>query len=171
MFDRIFDLIEGMWEWLMPFCVIDQYEEGVVLRLGKFHHVVKPGLRWLIPLGIDAVKYDTVVRQTAFLDTQSITSADNKPVTLRGIAVYTITDIRKFLLDIDDGEVDMSNMIYGIITDTVEATEFKNIKGKKFNSNVFENAKIICNSWCGVNLIAIKWSDKTTARTLRLWND
>ncbi len=112
MFDRIFDFIESVWEWLIPFVVIDAYEEGVVLRFGKFKRVVKPGLRWVWPLGVEVVKFETVVRQTAYLDPQSLTSKDGKSVTISGIVTFCITDIRKFLLDIDEGEADMGNMIY-----------------------------------------------------------
>ena len=171
MFDRIFDFIEGIWEWLIPWVIIDPYEQGVVIRLGKFHHVVNPGLRFIFPFGIDEVKYDTVVRQTAYLDVQSLTSKDGKAVAISGIVIFKITDIRKFLLDIDDGETDMTNIVYGIITDWVEDTAWINIRGKLFNTEVYETARKQCNDYCGVTILAIKWSDKTTARGIRLWND
>jgi len=171
MFDRLFDFIADVWEWLIPWVIIDQYEQGVVLRFGKFVRVVNPGLRFLWPLGIEACKYETVVRQTTYLDPQSLTTKDGKSVTVAGIIIWTITDIRKFLLDIEDGEDDMSNMVYGIISDCVEDTKWEEIKKTIFNCRVFGKAQKECNDYCGVNIIAIKWSDKATARNLRLWND
>lgn len=171
MFDRIFDFIESVWEWFIPWVIIDAYEMGVVLRLGKFNRVINPGLRIIWPFGIESVKYETVVRQTAYLDVQSLTTKDGKTVSVAGIITFTITDIKKFLLDIDDGENDMSNMVYGIIADCVEDTNWREIKTQVFNCRVFGHAQKECNEYCGVNIIAIKWSDKATSRNLRLWND
>jgi len=155
MFDRIFDFIADAWEWLIPWVIIDQYEQGVVLRLGKFKRVVNPGLSFIFPFGIEEVKYETVVRQTSYLDPQSLTTKDGKSVTLAGIIIYKIIDIRKFLLDIDDGEDDMNNTV----------------KRSLFNFDVFKEAQKECFDYCGVDILAIKWSDKATARNLRLWND
>ena len=171
MFDRIFDFIAAVWEWFIPFTVINAYEQGVVLRFGKFHHVVKPGLRWLIPFGIDEVKYETVVRQTSYLDVQSLTTKDKKSISIAGIIVYKIDDIRMFLLDIDDGEVDMNNIVYGIISEHVEKYKWEDVLGAGFHTAITRATKRACNKYCGVKVIAIKWSDKTVARSLRLWND
>ena len=171
MFDRIFDFIADVWEWLIPWVVIDAYEQGVVLRLGKFHRVVNPGFNFIWPLGFEAVKYETVVRQTAYLEVQSLTTRDGKPVCVSAIVIFTISDIRKFLLDIDDGEDDMTNMVYGIISDCVEETDWLKIKKAPFNNRVLKLAQEQCNSYCGVDVIAIKWSDKVVARNIRLWNE
>lgn len=171
MFDRIFDFLEAVWEWFIPFVVINAYEQGVVLRFGKFKRVVDPGLRWIIPFGIDEVKYDTVVRQTSYLDVQSLTSEDGKLVTINAILIFTITDIRKFLLDIDDGETDLQNMCYGIISDCVEAYFWEYIRTSEFNKDVLKKCRRVSENYCGVKLIDVKWSDKATARNLRLWND
>jgi len=171
MFDRIFDFLEAVWEWFIPFVIIDVYEQGVVLRFGKFKRVIDPGLRWIIPFGVDAVKYDTVVRQTSYLDVQSLVSLDGQLVTINGILVYTINDIRKFLLDIDDGETDVQNMCYGVIADCVETYEWDEIRSAEFNKDVLKKCRAVCENYCGVKLIHVKWSDKAPARNFRLWND
>ena len=171
MFDRIFDFIEAAWEWFIPWVIIDAYEQGVILQLGKFRRVVNPGLRFMLPFGIDVCKYETVVRQTSYIDPQSLTSFDGKSVTVSAIVIFKITNIRKFLLDIDDGETDMTNIIYGIISDQVEVTPWEDIRGDEFNSEVFKWARQDSEDYCGVEILAIKWSDKATARNIRLWND
>lgn len=171
MFDRIFDFITAVWEWFIPFIIIDIYEMGVVLRFGKPVRVIKPGLRWLIPLGIEKCKFETVVRQTSYLDPQSLTSEDGKSVTISAILVYEIIDIQKFLCEIEDGETDVQNMCYGIITDCVETSFWEDIRTSEFNKDVLKRCRIMCTKFCGVKLIAVKYSDKATARNIRLWND
>lgn len=171
MFNRLFDFIVVVWEWLIPFTVIDCYERGIVLRFGKFHHTVMPGFRWLLPFGIDSIKYETVVRQTSDLSVQSLTSKDGKPITLNAILVYEIIDIAKFLLEIDDGETDLQNMCYGVIADCVETHTWNEIRSAEFNAKVLRRCRNVSENYCGVKLIHVKWSDKTTARSIRLWND
>ena len=171
MFDRIFDFIESVWEWLIPWVILDPYEEGVVIRLGNFNRVIGPGIHWMWPVGIEACKYETVVRQTSYLDVQSLTSKDGKPVTISAILVYIIDDIRKFLLDIDDGETDLQNMCYGVIGDCVEDTNWIKIKINDFNNRVLRRCRHVSETYCGVKLLDVKYSDKSTARNIRLWND
>lgn len=171
MFDRIFDFIASVWEWLIPWTIIDCYEQGVILRFGKFNRTANPGFVWIWPFGIEEVKYDTVVRQTSYLDVQSLTSADGKNVSIAGILVYEIKDIRKFLLDIDDGESDLQNMCYGVIAECVENNNFSEIIGQEFNGEVLNKCRAVSESYCGVKLLHVKWSDKATSRNLRLWND
>jgi hypothetical protein len=171
MFDKLFDFIEAVWEWFVFWVVLDPYEAGVVIQLGTYRRTLTGGVWLICPFGIDDVKYETVVRQTAYLDVQSVTSKDGKSLSLAGIVTFIITDIRKFLLEIDDGESDMVNMIYGIITDFVEAHDWDNIRGPQFNKKVLDKCRRDCENYCGVKIISIKWSDKATARNLRLWND
>ena len=167
---EFFDLIATVWQSILPVTVIDCYERGIVLRLGKPVRDLGPGLHFIIPI-VERVESETVVRQTSYLDVQSLTSADGKPVTLCAIIVYRIADLRRYLLEIDDGETDLQNIVYGLINDHAEATHWKEIRGTKFNRLLFSDCKRSADDYCGVELISIKWADKATARNLRLWND
>lgn len=169
--EKLFEFLEAIREWFIFWVVIDQYEAGVVLQFGKYRRTLTGGIWLICPFGIDNVKYETVVRQTAYLTVQSVTSKDGKSLSLAGIVTFSITDIKKFLLEIDDGESDMTNMIYGIITDFVEDTNWNKIRGKEFNKAVLRKCRYDCEEYCGVKIISVKWSDKATARNIRLWND
>jgi len=170
MFDKLLDFIFATWKWFIPWVVINSYEQGVILQFGKFRRVVNPGFNIMLPFGIDVCTQETVVRQTSYLEVQSLTSADNKPVTINGILVFTISDIRKFLLEIDDGETDLQNMCYGVITDCVESHNWNTIRSAKFNREVLKKCRNVSENYCGVKLIHVKWSDKATTRSIRLWN-
>ncbi len=168
MFDRIFDFISNAWTWLIFWVILDEFEEGVILLLGLFRKLAKPGVTWILPFGIDVCTYETVVRQYSDLVMQSVTSKDNKSVSLNAILGYRITDIKKFILRIDDGEKDIQSMCYGIITDIVEKMNWDNIRTEKFNNKVFKECSSMCEQFCGVDLFSVDWSDKTLARQIRL---
>ena len=58
--------------------IVDQYERGVVLRLGKYLRTIEPGFHWLLPLGIDRAILHEVILTTRQLDEQSLTTYDGK---------------------------------------------------------------------------------------------
>lgn len=170
------EFIEGLkeffkWVFLTCYEVLDVFEEGVILRFGKHHDTLTGGLHFIAPWGIDKLTKETVVRQTKYLEVQSLTTADNKKIALAAIVIFKITDIAKFLLEIDDGEVDVMNIVYGVISDCVEAHDWSYIYTAAFNKEVLHKARLATKDNCGVHVITIKWSDKTTARSIRLWND
>ena len=71
MIERLIDIIVGVWDELVPVVVVDAYEAGVILRLGKYHKDLKPGLNFKVPF-IDSPIGTVVVTTTLHLDPQTI---------------------------------------------------------------------------------------------------
>ena len=85
LFDHLWALILDIWDWLIPFRVITEYEQAVVLRWGVWTRTVGPGLRWHWPFGIEEIVEDTVVRRAAYGDVQSCDSKDGIQVNISPI--------------------------------------------------------------------------------------
>ena len=49
MFDRIFDFLARFGVEALPFIVIPVYQNGGVLRFGRYHRTIGPGIHWKIP--------------------------------------------------------------------------------------------------------------------------
>lgn len=166
-FDRLMDWLESLVEFFQFLFVIDQYDEGVVLRFGKYHRTVKPGLHWMIPFNIEEIAYDTVVRTTSYLDVQSVTSKDGKPVNINAVLVYKIGNIKRWLLEVDDAEDALHDMTYGIITELAETKTWEEIMKPAFMEEVTEMVQEEAITW-GARVEAVKLSDRVTSRSLRL---
>ena len=81
--------------------VIDQYQRGVVLTLGRFTGVRMPGLNILIPYIQTMRKAD--VRVTVMeVKPQDVITSDNVSVKVSAVAYYQIIDAQKALLDVED---------------------------------------------------------------------
>lgn len=82
--------------------VANQWENAVVLRLGKFGGLKGSGLFWIIPF-IDRVVMwiDTRVRTTGFAAEKTLTS-DTVPVNVDAVLFWTVTDPRKAALIVQD---------------------------------------------------------------------
>lgn len=82
--------------------VANQWENAVVLRLGKFGGLKGPGLYWIIPFMDRVVMWiDTRVRTTGFAAEKTLTS-DTVPVNVDAVLFWTVTDPRKAALIVQD---------------------------------------------------------------------
>ncbi len=168
LFDHLWALILDIWDWLIPFEVITEYEQAVVLRWGVHTRTVGPGLRWHWPFGIEEIREDTVVRRAAYGDVQSCDSRDGIPVNISPIVVFKVGNIKRWLLEVDDAEDALLDVTYGILEEHVTNTDWKDIKKREFKSAVFEAVREEGNTW-GARVEDVKFADRSKTKALRLW--
>lgn len=167
-FDRLMDWLQAGIAHFQFMFVIDPYEEGVVVRLGKYHRTIGPGWHFMIPFGVEEVLKDTVVRTTSYLEVQSITSADYQPVNLNAVIVYKIGNIKRWLLEVDDAETAVQDITYGIITELAEETDWAKIMTPEFMRKVTSRVHQEAVTW-GARVEAVKLSDRVQSKSIRLW--
>ncbi|MES2300206.1 MAG: SPFH domain-containing protein [Pseudomonadota bacterium] len=81
--------------------VANQYERGVVFRLGKLQGLRGPGLYWLIPL----IEWQTMVDLrtiTASVQQQETITKDNVPVKITAVVWYSTIDPVRAVVDVRD---------------------------------------------------------------------
>ena len=174
MIDRLLDFILSIWSQLIPFFIVTESNEGVLLRLGKFKKIVVPGFYWKIPFA-DYVMTHHVVWQTMNLHPQSLTTLDNKGVVLKGIIKFRISDIQTFLLEVWDSTDAIADMCMGIIRDEVQNHNWKDILGEadkdsKFDKVISRKAKAEAKRW-GIEIDTITMIDVCEITSIRLFNE
>lgn len=100
--------------------IIQQYEKGVVFRLGKIIGVKEPGLNVIIPF-IDQVRKVDFRTITLPVPSQKIITKDNVSVDVSAVAYYRITDGIKSIVAIE-------NVMSAI--NQIAQTSIRNIVGK-----------------------------------------
>lgn len=82
--------------------IINQYERGVVFRLGKVQGGVKqPGLRLIIPI-VDQMRKVSMQIVTLPVDSQKIITKDNVSIDVSAVAYYQIVDPTKAVVEIQN---------------------------------------------------------------------
>ena len=81
--------------------VIHEYERGVVLTLGRFSGIRRPGLRFVIPVLQEMQLVDTREKVVDILP-QEIITKDNVLVKVNGIVYYRVHDPRRAILDTEN---------------------------------------------------------------------
>jgi regulator of protease activity HflC (stomatin/prohibitin superfamily) len=99
---------------------IQQYEKGVVFRLGKIVGIKEPGLNWVIPF-IDMVRKVDFRTVTMPISPQKIITKDNVSVDISAVAYYKIVDGIKSIVAIE-------NVMLAI--NQIAQTSIRNIVGR-----------------------------------------
>ena len=82
--------------------VAQEYQRGVIFRLGRYSGLRGPGLYWIMPLGIErAVTIDIRTRTIAAEQQETITR-DSVTVKLNAVLWYRVTDAAKSVIAVAD---------------------------------------------------------------------
>lgn len=82
--------------------IVNQYERGVVFRLGRVSKDIKePGLRFIIPI-IDQMRKVAMRTVTLPIETQKIITKDNVSIDVAAVAYYQIVDPIKSIVEIEN---------------------------------------------------------------------
>ena len=79
--------------------IVQQFERGVVFRLGRFVAIREPGLAWIVPL-LDVMRSVDVRVMTLALEPQESMTKDNVPVKVRAVVWYRVTQPREALIEV-----------------------------------------------------------------------
>src|ERR1700728_1511739 len=82
--------------------VAQEYERGVIFRLGRYKGLRGPGLYWIIPLGIDrAVRVDIRTR-TVSAEQQETITRDSVTIKVNAVLWYRVVDAAKAVIEVAD---------------------------------------------------------------------
>ncbi len=182
MFDKLIDLIIQFIRFFQFCHNIDQYQEGVVLRFGKFNRVRKPGLAFVWPFYIERMMFTSVVDEPIIVGPQSLTTSDGCQIVVKALFVIRITDVRAFMLDLEGASTGVLFLASGVLAELIQSHTWDELSkqepdeddeeqktrrtlsvGKKFQRMLQRNLK-----GYGVQVLSGRLSELTKARTIRL---
>jgi len=84
--------------------VAQEYERGVVFRLGRFTGLRGPGLYWIIPLGVERSVTIDVRTRTVSAEQQETITRDSVTIKVNAVLWYRITDAAKAVIAVADAQ-------------------------------------------------------------------
>lgn len=82
--------------------IAQEYQRGVVFRLGRYTGLRGPGLYWIIPLGIERSVTIDIRTRTVSAEQQETITRDSVTVRLNAVLWYRITDAAKSVIAVAD---------------------------------------------------------------------
>lgn len=169
MFEKLIDFFLSLGKDLWPVYVVDAFDEGIVLRFGKFHKVIEAGLHFKIPF-VDQPLTTTTVTTTMHLNSQSLTTLDGKGVVLRGVVKYKVKDIEKFLLTVYDAKDAIGDVTMGCIKAVVMDKNWNDLLSNELDELILKEVKAECRKW-GVDVSKVTLTDLAIIKSIRLFNE
>lgn len=109
------------------FHIADQWEKAVVLRMGKFTGLKGPGFFFIIPIIDSIAKYiDQRVRVTDIKAEKTLTK-DTVPVNVDAVVYWTVWDVEKAALEVQDYEKAVLNISQTGLRDTIGKHELSDL--------------------------------------------
>lgn len=169
MFDKLIDVILEWWNQILPFFIIRDYEQAVLLRFGKFNKVMLPGIHFKIPF-FDEVIDQHVVTTTLSLDAQSLYTQDKQNIVVKGIIKYKIVDVKIFLLEVYDAQDALSDMSQSIIKNVIMSMTLEECIDPEIDNTLTKKVRVEARKW-GVEVQQVTLTDIAPMRSIRLIND
>ena len=128
MFNRLIDLFIEFLELFQCFVFVDEFEQGVILRQGRFHRVVGPGLQWIIPFGQEDVYTVNVKPEPLYLDLQSLHTKDDYCGNIQIGIIWRVIDVKAFLIDNADTPDMIGMLCSGVVSKSYMASKWTQIR-------------------------------------------
>ena len=139
--------------------VIDQYEKGVVLTLGKFSGIRDAGLTYVIPIIQRIVIVDLRIR-TIDIEKQQVMTKDNVPVNVNGVVFYKVKKIDDAVIKIQNYEYSLSQYAQTALRDVVGGMSLDTVltERQKIGEEIRKIVDKETDQW-GLDIQAIKLQD------------
>ena len=166
MFDRLLDIFLSFGNKISFFQVVNQYEVGVKLRLGKLVSIAHPGLNFKYPF-LDCILTTNGVSTTVQLQAQTLTTSDDICLMVGTVVRYSISQPELFLLEIWDGAGVLSDTVMGIVKQVISDHPFKDLNSEDICQVILRKSRTKLSKY-GLKIEAVTFSDFGKIKTIRL---
>ncbi|SDI56839.1 membrane protease subunit HflK [Pseudomonas flavescens] len=106
--------------------VVDEQEQAVVLRFGKYHETVGPGLNIYFP-PIDRKFQENVTRERAYSKQGQMLTEDENIIEVPLTVQYKISNLQDFVLNVDMPETSLQHATDSAVRHVVGSTEMDQV--------------------------------------------
>lgn len=139
--------------------IVDQYERGVILTLGKYTSTRNPGLTWIFPGVQRMIKVDLRI-QTIDIPQQEVITKDNVPVGINAVVYFNVESAEYAILNIQNYAIAVSQYAQAALRDVIGGIELDPLLSERVKTTL-EIKKIVdeaTKAW-GINVTDIKMQD------------
>lgn len=157
---QIFGFLQSFQCWI----TIAPWESAIRVRFGKNPKLLKHGINFRLPF-FDRIFVQSTRLHTVYSTGQTITTRDNKILTLSMTILYTIDDIMKLYMSLSTPDVVLQSLVEGTISKIVSQTN-----SYELTSSLLENkvSEIVKDTKWGLGNIQVMITGYAYVRTYRL---
>lgn len=139
--------------------IIDQFERGVVLTLGRYTGTFTPGFRWIFPIFQKMIKVDLRIT-TVDIPQQEAITRDNVPVGINAVVYFKVERAEDAVLKVQNYSYAVSQYAMAALRDVIGGVELDQLLSER--ESLAEEIKQIVDEatdgW-GIDVTAVKMQD------------
>jgi regulator of protease activity HflC (stomatin/prohibitin superfamily) len=139
--------------------IIQEYERGVVLTLGKYSYTLSPGLKIVIPVIQQLIKVDMRLRAVD-IPRQEVITKDNVTIGVNAVVYFKVEKAEDAVLKIEDYSYAVSQYALAALRDIIGGVELDTLlsERERISSDIKKIVDEETSSW-GVDFVSIKIQD------------
>lgn len=163
MLDKLIQFIMDLGKDALPFYIVEEWSGGVHFRLGKLLKVCKIGVSFKIPF-LDSVYQTLIITQSLDMNPQSVTTADDKSIVVKGVIRYHVKDVLPYMFRVHpaDALVDTAQSKIRHMIETKQWNELKDI-GEELTQAIGEEVE----EW-GIAVEKVTLTDLAFIKSIRV---
>jgi len=136
--------------------ITQEYERGVIFRLGRFAGIKGPGLFLIIPVIDKMVKIDLRI-VTLDVPAQEVITKDNIPITVDAVLYFKVSDSQKAVIEVENYMVATSQISQTSLRGVVGASELDELlaEREKINQKLHEIIDRATDPW-GIKVTGVE---------------
>lgn len=136
--------------------LINEGNEALVERLGRYHRKLRPGMNFIVPLIDSIVMEDTTREQILDIKPQNVITADNVYIEVDGVIFWRINDMERSFYRIDDIQVALGNLIQVELRANLAERTFEQVIASRteVNQALLKTVNVTAADW-GVQIIRV----------------
>lgn len=137
-----------------------QWEEAVVLRLGRLNRIVGPGLFLTIPIIENVVLHIDQRMRCTFFSGERILTADLVPVDVNAVFYWSVWDSRKASVEVEDYVFSVLSAAQASMRDVIGSMELEELATRRahIDKEICDQIGSITEPW-GISVITVRIRD------------
>ena len=162
-------LLTFIWHFLLelwPWTIVDTWELGLRVRLGKKLRDLKPGLRVSLPF-LDHIITEPSTLQTLNLSDQTITTSDGTNVSMGGVIYYHVINLKTLWTQVHDYEEALANAALTALAAQIAAREYSDCDLKVIERTTKNRLRRSAKPW-GIHIDRFELTDLCESQVIRV---
>lgn len=167
--DAIIAFISNFIDQIIPWAIVQPWEEGLRVRFGRYTTPIHPGTYFHIPF-FDDYHVRDIKPRVINLPNQTIKTADDKVLTVSAAMAYQVVEVSKTFTEVYDHEDSLINMTMGQLADYIATHTAAECTIAAIRPSVERVVRREAKKW-GVEVQDIYLTDLAEVAVLRLLQD
>ncbi|MBD2135691.1 SPFH/Band 7/PHB domain protein [Sphaerospermopsis sp. FACHB-1094] len=148
--------------------LVNQGNEALVERLGKYHRKLKPGLNFIVPFLDQIVMEDTTREQILDVKPQNVITKDGIYMEIDAVVYWRIVEIEKSFYAVDDLQQALSNLATTTVREVIaqKTVEEANMSRADMDKSILDQLNPTSRTW-GVEILRLDFQRITPPESVQ----